>query len=75
MERVLATGVGESRLVVDWVSREDTGLYICQASNTVSLAPPISTAIVITREHVYAVEESFAPYLSSFLDYVFCFIQ
>ncbi|KAK3879968.1 hypothetical protein Pcinc_015507 [Petrolisthes cinctipes] len=49
IERVLALGVGEARLVVEWVTREDTGLYLCQASNTVSIAPPISTAIVVTQ--------------------------
>nr|XP_045611164.1 nephrin-like [Procambarus clarkii] len=46
---LLATGEGEARLVVEWASREDTGIYMCSASNIVSSPPPVFTAVVVTQ--------------------------
>ncbi|XP_069955103.1 uncharacterized protein [Cherax quadricarinatus] len=47
---LMSTGVGEARLVVEWASRADSGIYHCHASNVVSSSPPIPTAIVVTQE-------------------------
>ncbi|KAG7157667.1 Nephrin-like 13 [Homarus americanus] len=47
---VLASGVGKARLVVEWASRADTGIYHCHAYNIVASYPPLSTAIVVTQE-------------------------
>ncbi|XP_071536235.1 nephrin-like [Panulirus ornatus] len=46
---LLSTGIGEARLVIEWASKEDTGIYLCHASNIISSPPPISTAIVVTQ--------------------------
>ncbi|XP_069945661.1 nephrin-like [Cherax quadricarinatus] len=46
---LLATGMGEARLVIEWASRDDTGIYLCYASNVVSSSPPASTAVVVTQ--------------------------
>ncbi|XP_069156203.1 nephrin isoform X2 [Procambarus clarkii] len=47
---LLSTGLGEARLVVEWATRTDTGIYLCHATNVVSSYPPIPTAIVVTQE-------------------------
>lgn len=49
-ETILSSGLGEARLVLEWARKDDTGLYLCHASNTIDSPPPISTAIVVTRE-------------------------
>ncbi|ROT80251.1 putative nephrin-like protein [Penaeus vannamei] len=46
---VLWWGVGEARLVVERASKEDTGVYLCKASNSVTTAPPAVTALVVTQ--------------------------
>ncbi|XP_071534279.1 nephrin-like isoform X2 [Panulirus ornatus] len=53
-------GVGEARLVVEQATRLDTALYYCHASNSVSSAPPVTTALVVTQSPtppVYSEEE------------------
>lgn len=44
------TGVGEARLVLERAVRADTGFYHCHALNKVGTAPPVTTALVVTRE-------------------------
>ncbi|XP_037792359.1 nephrin-like, partial [Penaeus monodon] len=46
---VLASGIGEARLLVEHASKADTGLYLCQASNSVASAAPVYTALVVTQ--------------------------
>lgn len=36
--------------MLEWARQEDTGLYLCYASNLIASPPPITTAIVVTRE-------------------------
>ncbi|KAG7173704.1 Receptor-type tyrosine-protein phosphatase F-like 4 [Homarus americanus] len=42
-------GVGSARLVVERVSRQHTALYKCHASNTVSSAPSVTTALLVSQ--------------------------
>ncbi|XP_066981120.1 receptor-type tyrosine-protein phosphatase F-like, partial [Macrobrachium rosenbergii] len=46
---ILATGLGEARLLVDWVSREDTGVYHCIASSVVSTSKPVASLIIVNQ--------------------------
>ncbi|KAK8404902.1 hypothetical protein O3P69_001477 [Scylla paramamosain] len=48
-ETILSSGLREARLVLEWARKEDTGLYLCYASNSIDSPPPISTAIVVTQ--------------------------
>nr|XP_027211794.1 leucine-rich repeat and immunoglobulin-like domain-containing nogo receptor-interacting protein 2 [Penaeus vannamei] len=45
---VLASGIGEAKLLVEHASKADTGLYLCHASNSVASAAPVYTALVVT---------------------------
>ncbi|KAK3858969.1 hypothetical protein Pcinc_034876, partial [Petrolisthes cinctipes] len=47
--RVLSTGVGEARLVVTEATTTDTGIYLCHASSSVAVAPPVPTTIVVEQ--------------------------
>ncbi|XP_069994123.1 nephrin-like [Penaeus vannamei] len=49
----LSTGVGEARIVVEWATQADTGLYTCVAANEISAAPPATTALVVTQPPVF----------------------
>lgn len=49
---VLAAGVGEAQLVIDWATPADTGLYLCHAANEVAtIAAAARTALVVPREY------------------------
>ncbi|XP_064104325.1 nephrin-like [Macrobrachium nipponense] len=49
IREVLSWGVSEARLLIDFVTRADTGFYKCLASNVVETARPIKTAVVVTQ--------------------------
>ncbi|XP_064104227.1 nephrin-like [Macrobrachium nipponense] len=49
IREVLSWGVSEARLLIDFVTRADTGFYKCLASNVVESARPIKTAVVVTQ--------------------------
>ncbi|XP_053638583.2 uncharacterized protein [Cherax quadricarinatus] len=46
---VLSRGVGVARLVVEWASQADTGVYLCHASSTVSTPPAVSTTLIVQQ--------------------------
>ncbi|XP_064102722.1 nephrin-like [Macrobrachium nipponense] len=62
---VLSWGIGESRLSIEGATRADTGFYLCLASNVVSTAAPIRSAVVVTQipEVPDEVEEGEESYL------------
>ncbi|XP_069983601.1 neurotrimin-like [Penaeus vannamei] len=46
---VLSSGEGEARLGIEEATWSDTGLYLCHASSTVSAAPSVATAVIVTQ--------------------------
>ena len=55
---ILAAGVGEAQLVVDWATPADTGIYLCHAINEVSaIVSPARTALVVPRKYIYKTVE------------------
>ncbi|XP_068200372.1 uncharacterized protein [Palaemon carinicauda] len=46
---VLAWGINEARLPIQYASRADTGFYFCLAYNVVATSNPIKTAVVVTQ--------------------------
>ncbi|XP_037795077.1 synaptogenesis protein syg-2-like [Penaeus monodon] len=49
----LSAGLGEARIVLEWATQADTGLYTCLAANNISAAPPATTAVVVTQPPVF----------------------
>ncbi|MPC69496.1 Schwann cell myelin protein [Portunus trituberculatus] len=50
---ILAAGVGDAQLVVDWATPADTGVYLCHATNEVSTSvSPARTVLVVPREFI-----------------------
>ncbi|XP_066987486.1 opioid-binding protein/cell adhesion molecule homolog [Macrobrachium rosenbergii] len=49
IREVSSWGISEARLLVDFVTRADTGFYRCQASNVVGTSKLVKTAVVVTQ--------------------------
>ncbi|XP_064104350.1 hemicentin-1-like [Macrobrachium nipponense] len=59
VREVLSWGVSEARLLIDFVTRADTGFYRCLATNVVGTSKPVKTAVVVTQAPEPLEEEPF----------------
>ena len=50
VDKKLSEGEGSARLVLNEVTRLDTGLYFCHAYNSLGTSVPVATALIVTRE-------------------------